>query len=121
MSKFTTSRALTLSRDRLIDFTGYLSLEGVTLRFNEMDLDGLVSARAKCLELAGKGTASTLEVGGPDVEFLGLDGLHELDVDTVTIDASGRIVIHAEVRHGEADAVEVVVGLEELEAAARSE
>ena len=119
MSKPTTSHTLTLDRNRLIDFTNYLALEGVTLRFDDADLEGLLATRAKCLELAGTGAASTLDVGAPDVEFLGLDGLHELDVDTVTIDASGRIVIHAEVRHGEDDAVEVVVGLDELRAAAR--
>jgi len=110
---------LSLGSDRVADFTDYLALEGVTLKFDQRDLQTLTEARAKGRELSRQGMQSTVAVAGPEVEFLGLGGLHELEVDAVTIDATGRMVMRAEVRHGEGESVEVVVTLEELEAAAR--
>lgn len=118
MTTTPTQYSLTLDKSRVADFTDYLALDGVTLSFDLRDLTSLNADRERAHELAGQGQPSVLNVTGPDVEFAGLGGLHELKVDTVTIDGRGRIVIRAEVRHGQGEGVEVAVNLSELEAAA---
>jgi hypothetical protein len=112
--------SLTLGRTHVVDFTDYLSLDGVALSFSADDLERLTAARDEAKRLGTRGLPAEVELRGavPEVEFLGLGGLHEIEVDTTTVRGSGQIVIHGEVRHGEGEVVEVCLGLEDLERAA---
>ena len=119
MTSTSTLFTLSLDRTRIDDFTEYLSLDGVTLTFDEQDLASLAAARDVARKLTDEGKEMFIPTSGPEVEFHGLGGLHELEIESVTIDCSGEIVIRAEVRHGRGEGVEFAVALEELHDAAK--
>ena len=119
MNSIPTPFTLSLDGARLIDFTDYLALDGVTLTFDEQDLMSLASARDVARKLADEGKGTDIATSGPEVEFHGLGGLHELEIESVTIDCVGKIVIRAEVRHGKGEGVEFAVALDELRDAAK--
>lgn len=110
---------LELDRARLIDFTEYLALDGVTLTFDEQDLESWTAARDVVRKLSDQGRDAFIPTSGPEVTFHGLGGLHELEIESVTIDCGGEIVVRAEVRHGRGEGVEFAVALDELRDAAQ--
>jgi len=109
--------SLTLDKERIRDFTGYLSVDGVRLSFDENTLMNLREAREAARSLAAKGLVVDILIrsGGVETEFLGVSDLYRMEEAEATIDASGLLELRAEVRHGDGEGLSVSLRLDELE------